>query len=558
MSTLSNASCCYSETFRVTFGLLFRSRNNMQQRVTACVSYSSQVDVNLSYRHYSPLAQELFMSSIKTCQTNSTLVKKPKLMPAPCLLLLSPDDVLAHSVGQALAPDIEVIRCVSLKDAAEAMTQRKIWGCLGDFRQTAVGGHAEERFLEMLTGRSPDAIMWLATSQPCPEPIERFCACHQVQRVSSVELPNLSAQIKTRHLSATPAAPGHAQPRTPPAPTDMSVTLTGLTRRFETNTPKAKTMLSELEIAARHDVTILLIGETGAGKTFLSRLIHEVSPRRNDPFLTVACGALPADLIESELFGHVRGAFTSAHADKDGKFLAAGRGTILLDEIDVLGPEQQVKLLRVIESGDFEPVGSNRTVRSQARLIVASNLELQPLVQQGKFRPDLYYRLNMLKFELPPLRARKPDIIPLAQRFIAELSAKHNIKIDRVEDSLLSALYNYPWPGNVRELENVIQRAVIYCRDGVLTAQQLPSYILLGITGPTNDASVMLGDHTPPTPQQPTANGSNLGKQIAFTERDIIEQALFKNNYSRTNTAKSLGISRVTLYNKMRKYGMTK
>ncbi|MDB5392277.1 MAG: sigma-54 factor interaction protein, partial [Planctomycetaceae bacterium] len=116
----------------------------------------------------------------------------------------------------------------------------------------------------------------------------------------------------------------------------------------------------------------------------------------------------------------------------------------------------------------------------------------------------------------------------------------------------------YPWPGNVRELENVIQRAVIYCRDGVLTAQQLPSYILLGITGPTNDASVMLGDHTPPTPQQPTANGSNLGKQIAFTERDIIEQALFKNNYSRTNTAKSLGISRVTLYNKMRKYGMTK
>jgi DNA-binding NtrC family response regulator len=470
-------------------------------------------------------------------------------MPAPCLLLLSPDDVLAQSVAQALSPEIETIRCRSLKDAAEALTQYKIWACIGDFRQTLVGGHAEERFLEMLVSRSPDVITWLFTAQPSPEPIERFCACHPVQRLAIAELPNIVALVKNQQSKTTPVSSTPPQPKMPPPTNDTSVTLTGLTRRFETNTPKAKTMLSELEIAARHDVTILLIGETGAGKTFLSRLIHEVSPRRNDPFLTVACGALPADLIESELFGHVRGAFTSAHADKDGKFLAAGRGTILLDEIDVL---------RVIESGDFEPVGSNRTVRSQARLIVASNLELQPLVQQGKFRPDLYYRLNMLKFELPPLRARKPDIIPLAQRFITELSAKHNIKIDRVEDSLLTALYNYPWPGNVRELENVIQRAVIYCRDGVLTAQQLPSYILLGITGPTNDASVMLGDHTPPTPQQQTANGSNLGKQIAFTERDIIEQALFKNNYSRTNTAKSLGISRVTLYNKMRKYGMTK
>jgi len=470
------------------------------------------------------------------------------------LLLLSPDDVLANGVAQALAPDFESVRCNSLRDAVESVNHHKIWGCVGDFRQTVVGGHAEERFLEMLVGRSPEAHCWIVTAQPCPEPIERFCACHSIQRVSPADVSKLATLIKDR---ASPAAPVMVQPRTPPIQNDTSVTLTGLTRRFETNTPKAKVMLSELEIAARHDVTILLIGETGAGKTFLSRLIHEVSPRRNDPFLTVACGALPADLIESELFGHVRGSFTSAHADKDGKFVAAGRGTILLDEIDVLGPEQQVKLLRVIESGDFEPVGSNRTVRSQARLIVASNLELQPLVQQGKFRPDLYYRLNMLKFELPPLRARKPDIIPLAQRFIEELAAKHNIKIDRVEDNLLTALYNYPWPGNVRELENVIQRAVIYCRDGILTAQQLPSYILLGITGPTNDASVMLGDHTPPMPQQQSNNGSNLGKQIAFTERDIIEQALFKNNYSRTNTAKSLGISRVTLYNKMKKYGMS-
>ena len=474
-----------------------------------------------------------------------------------CLILLSSDDQWTQFITETLRPSVEVVRCRSLKEAAEALTQHHVTGCLADFRSTVVGGHAEERFLEMLHGRFPEAELWLATAQPCPEPIERYSACHRLNRLVPTDAAAV-AEVVNRYVHGVTASTA-TEPTKPAAfANESSTTLTGLTRRFETNTPKAKSMLSDLEIAAKHDVTILLIGETGAGKTFLSRLIHEVSPRRNEPFLTVACGALPADLIESELFGHVRGAFTSAHADKDGKFLAAGRGTILLDEIDVLGPEQQVKLLRVIESGEFEPVGSNRTMRSQARLIVASNLELQPLVQQGKFRPDLYYRLNMLKFELPPLRARKPDIIPLAQRFIADLSAKHNIKIERVDDSLLTALYNYPWPGNVRELENVIQRAVIYCRDGILTAQQLPSYILLGIAGPTNDASVTL-DYTPAVPQSSAASASSvLGKQIAFTERDIIEQALFKNNYSRTNTAKSLGISRVTLYNKMRKYGMTK
>lgn len=490
-----------------------------------------------------------------TTRPSVPLMKKNWPMSGQSLLLISKNDVLIEGLRQSLNPDLKIVLCRSLKEASEILQQRQLWGCLGDFRGTLAGGHAEERILEMIKGRFPNIELWILTAQPCPEPIERFTACHSVTKLEN-DVPEFIAEQINQCLQAMVVQPATTSAMRAPATTEAITTLNGLTRRFETHTPKAKVMLADLEIAAKHDVTILLIGETGAGKTFLSRLIHEVSPRRDEPFLTVACGALPADLIESELFGHVRGAFTSANADKDGKFLAAGRGTILLDEIDVLGPEQQVKLLRVIESGEFEPVGSNHTQRSQARLIVASNQELQPLVQQGKFRPDLYYRLNMLKFELPPLRARKPDIIPMAQRFIGELAAKHNVKIDHVDDSLMNALYNYPWPGNVRELENVIQRAVIYCRDGRLTAQQLPSYILLGIAGPTNDASVML-DQTPPTPH-PMSTSSALGKQIAFTERDIIEQALFKNNYSRTNTAKSLGISRVTLYNKMRKYGMAK
>jgi transcriptional regulator with PAS, ATPase and Fis domain len=334
--------------------------------------------------------------------------------------------------------------------------------------------------------------------------------------------------------------------------------MTGMGRRFETNSPQLQQMLLDLEVAARHDVTILLIGETGAGKTFLSRLIHEVSPRRHEPFLPVACGALPADLIEGELFGHMKGAFTSAHADKEGKFLAARRGSILLDEIDVLGPEQQVKLLRVIETGEFEPVGSNQTQHCQARLIVASNLELQPLVEQGRFRPDLYYRLNMLKFVIPPLRQRRMDIVPLARKFARQFAIKHSIRIEHISPCLFSALVNYPWPGNVRELEHVIQRAVIYCNDGKLTSANLPHHVLSGTAGPTNDPTVNLGSMTTPAiATQPTGqNDRTLGGQIALSEKEIIEQTLFKNTFSRTKTARELGISRVTLYNKMKKYGL--
>ncbi|HAW26948.1 MAG TPA: sigma-54-dependent Fis family transcriptional regulator, partial [Planctomycetaceae bacterium] len=237
----------------------------------------------------------------------------------------------------------------------------------------------------MIQSAAPDTEIILLTEEECPEILERRTACSSMMHIkgfaSEAELlleidsclnpeekivVTQSAMLNAS-LGATSSgsAPGNKSTTKRSAAADTSRESTentgehGITRRFETNSHEMKLMLNELEIAAQHDVTVLLIGETGAGKTYLSRLIHDVSPRRNEPFLNVACGALPNDLIESELFGHVRGAFTSAHADKDGKFLAAGRGTVLLDEIDVLGPEQQVKLLRVIETGEFEPIGSN-------------------------------------------------------------------------------------------------------------------------------------------------------------------------------------------------------
>jgi transcriptional regulator with PAS, ATPase and Fis domain len=321
-----------------------------------------------------------------------------------------------------------------------------------------------------------------------------------------------------------------------------------MAEKFRTRTPELRTMLKRLEVAARHNVTILLIGETGAGKTHLASLIHEHSTRHNEPFLHVACGALPGELIESELFGHVKGAFTSAHADKDGKFLVAGSGTILLDEIDVLTPDQQVKLLRVIEKGEFEPVGSNRTLHVKARIIAASNLQLQPLVESGRFRPDLYYRLNTLSFTLPPLRKRLPDIEPLARYFVHQHASNLGIDVVEITPEFLECLLSYPWPGNVREMENAIRSAVIYSHDGRMMPDTLPSHVIEGHAGPGNDPSVAAFFSV--------RRGESLENRIELTEKDIIEQALLSNSFSRTNTAKHLGISRVTLYNKMRKYGI--
>jgi transcriptional regulator with PAS, ATPase and Fis domain len=322
-----------------------------------------------------------------------------------------------------------------------------------------------------------------------------------------------------------------------------SYELRGTTRSLVTFTPAMFEMLAELEVAAAHDVTVLLIGETGSGKTHLARLIHELSHRSQERFCTVACGALPPDLIESELFGHIRGAFTGAERDKAGKFAAAGHGTLLLDEIDVLPLDHQAKLLRVLETGEYEPVGSNDTAHNAARLIVASNFDLEELVAENRFRVDLYYRLNVLKFHLLPLRERPRDIEFLARQFVARHTVEHSIDLSEVTADFFEALGAYGWPGNIRELDNVVRRAVLYCREGVLTAESLPSALRAagGIVG-------FVGEER--------RRGSRLELRVGTHERRIIEESLAQHHQHRGATARALGISRVTLYNKMKKFGL--
>jgi len=297
------------------------------------------------------------------------------------------------------------------------------------------------------------------------------------------------------------------------------------------------------------ETTLLLTGETGTGKTRLARLVHELSPRRDEPFLVVDCGALSESLIESELFGHVRGAFTGADRDRAGKLAAAGKGTLLLDEVNSLPTQLQAKLLRAVDERVFEPVGANKGQPMRARLIAASNAELESEVTAGRFRADLYYRLNVVSFFLPPLRERRVVVAGLARKFLQEFVARNRPDLHELSDEAIRALEGYHWPGNVRQLRNVIERAAALCPGPDLLVSDLPE---------TVRCYMPESPDTPSVPQ-PQPNGENvlsptLAQTKAQAEVSRITEVLRKNGNNRLRAAAELGISRMGLYKKLHKY----
>jgi len=288
--------------------------------------------------------------------------------------------------------------------------------------------------------------------------------------------------------------------------------------------------------------TVLIHGESGTGKRLIAHAIHKCNElERGKPFVEVSCGALTETLLESELFGHIKGAFTGAIKDKIGRFELADKGTIFLDEIDAFSSALQVKLLRVLQEGEFERVGDTKTLKVDVRVITATNQVLQELIAQGKFRNDLFYRLNIISIEIPPLRERKEDIPALIEDFIKKHSKHTSKKIESVSNEALLMLMNYNWPGNIRELENVIERAIILTKSHIIGPEDLPEF---------------LRKLKPQDSQKEEREGLRLKEALKSPEKDLILKALDSVSWNRNEAASTLGINRTTLYKKMRQYGL--
>jgi DNA-binding NtrC family response regulator len=287
--------------------------------------------------------------------------------------------------------------------------------------------------------------------------------------------------------------------------------------------------------------TVLVTGESGTGKSLLARAIHRRSSRRDQPFVEVACGAMPETLLESELFGHAAGSFTGATGEKIGKFMQADKGTIFLDEIATASPGLQVKLLRVLQELQFEPVGSTKTCRVDTRVILATNENLAKAVAEGRFRQDLFYRVNVINVELPPLRERLSDIPLLAQHFLERTCEETSRKSQGFSDEAMSAMQHYDWRGNVRELQNVVERAVLLGRGPKVMLEDLPNGLL----------------ESPGATYEPLT-GKALKDAMEAPERAIILDMLRTHNWNRNQTAEALGINRTTLYKKMKRLGLDK
>ncbi len=321
----------------------------------------------------------------------------------------------------------------------------------------------------------------------------------------------------------------------------------GKTQEVLGNSPAMRDVSQVIQKIAPTTATVLFTGESGTGKSLLAREIHRRSTRSRNPFVEVACGSLTESLLESELFGHSAGAFTGATTSRDGMFTRADKGSIFLDEIATATPAMQVKLLRVLQDFEFEPVGGSQTKQVDARVILATHENLEELVRCGKFREDLFWRINVIKIELPPLRERREDIQPLAEQFLRSVQVQTGREIEGFTKAAIECLEAYYWPGNVRELIHAVERAAYLGSGKQLDVTDLPLRVIEGAgSRRTTDSETM--------PKQ--AIDDSLKAQMAAPERRLILDALRQHNWRRDAAAKSLGINRTTLYKKAKRLGV--
>lgn len=299
--------------------------------------------------------------------------------------------------------------------------------------------------------------------------------------------------------------------------------------------PLMKKIFAVLPKIAKSNSTVLIEGDTGTGKEILAKALHDLSMRKDKPFIAINCGALPDTLLESELFGYKAGAFTDAVSDKPGYFAMAEGGTIMLDEVGETSPSFQVKLLRVLEEREYQPLGGTRKESVNVRILAATNRDLEVLIDQGRFRQDLFYRINIVRLRLPPLRERKEDIPLLIERFVDKLNRLQGKAVTGVDSEALNWLMNYDYPGNIRQLENIIEHAFILCSEGEIETRHLPGY--MAVFGTSIGAA-----------------SSSMQDIRKSTEEEAILKALQRNGYNRLAAAKELGMHKTTLFRKLKKY----
>jgi PAS domain S-box-containing protein len=301
------------------------------------------------------------------------------------------------------------------------------------------------------------------------------------------------------------------------------------------NSNAMKKIFTILPQISQSDATVLIEGETGTGKELMARAIHNMGPRKDQPFMAINCGALPDTLLESELFGYKKGAFTHAVKDKPGKFALARGGTVFLDEIGDTSPAFQVSLLRVLQEHEYTPLGGVEKEETDVRIIAASNRDLSELMETDQFRQDLYYRINVVKLFLPPLRRRMEDVPLLVERFVSKLNLRQGKFIQGIDHAVLASLMSHSFPGNIRELENIIEHAFVLCQEGIISCDHLPGFLV----------------QKKQTPCHAPADDPVKAAQI-----NLISDALARNNYNRNAAAKDLGIHKSTLFRRIKKLGI--